>query len=237
MNPKTSISDDALAALEADIQAQYRDRIEEKGTTPEGLFWDSIESMRTRFDAALELTEFKDIDVIDVGCGFGDFYGHLRERDIAPANYHGIDVSEVVLDEAQSRYGDETSVSFEQRNILRDPYADRDFDVAVVFGALGHNLEAIDNEAYIRRFMRTCFACAETVVLNALSQYRAGDWPFEEFMYYYDPGKVFGYAQELTRNVHLRHDIEPIPQKEFLLLLEADGRETVGEGIAELNED
>ena len=72
MNPKTPISDDQLAALEADIQALYRNRIEEKGATPEGIFWDSEESMRTRFDAALDLAKFEDAAVLDVGCGDGE---------------------------------------------------------------------------------------------------------------------------------------------------------------------
>ncbi|MDL0120426.1 hypothetical protein PNQ29_11920 [Halobacterium salinarum] len=115
---------------------------------------------------------------------------------------------------------------------------DGDVDLAkqMVAGTLGHNLDAIDNEAYIRRFMRTCFACSDTVVLNALSQYRAGDWPYEDFVYYYYPGKVFGYAQELMQNVRVRHDIEPIPQKEFLLLSEEDTREPTNSSIADLND-
>jgi SAM-dependent methyltransferase len=235
MNPKTPISDDQLEALEAEIREQYRDRIDEKGTTPKGLFWDSEESMQTRFDAAVEFAEFEGADVLDVGCGFGDFYGHLLDAGVEPASYHGVDVSEVVLNEASSRYGDSPGVSFERRNVLRDPYDSERFDVAVVFGALGHNLESIDNEAYIRRFLRTCYACANTVVVNALSRYRQGEWPYEEFVYYYDPGKVFGYAQELTRNVRLRHDFEPIPQKEFLIVLENDGRDVDEPAVTELD--
>lgn len=235
MKPKTPISDGQLEALEAEIREQYRDRINEKGTTPEGLFWDSEESMQTRFDAAVEFAKFEGADVLDVGCGFGDFYGHLLDAGVKPASYHGIDVSEVVLDEATARYGDSPDVSFEQRNVLRDPYDSDRFDVAIVFGALGHNLESIDNEAYIRRFLRTCYACSDTVVVNALSQYRQGEWPYEEFVYYYDPGKVFGYAQELTRNVRLRHDFEPIPQKEFLIVLEDDGQDADEPAVTELD--
>jgi SAM-dependent methyltransferase len=240
MNPKTPISDDQLAALEADIQAQYHDRIREKGATPEGLFWDTDESMRTRFNAALELATFENASILDVGCGFGDFYGHLLDRGIETASYHGVDVSDVVLKEANTRWGgapggDLQNVSFEQRNILRDPFDDRKFDIAVVFGTLGHKLESIDNEVYIRQFMRTCFASADTVILNALSLYREGDWPYEEFVYYYDPARVFGYAQELTRNVRLVHDIEPIPQREFLILFEDDGRVHTRAGITELD--
>jgi SAM-dependent methyltransferase len=235
MNPKTPISDEQLEALESEIRKQYRDRIDEKGTTPEGLFWDSKESMQTRFDAAIEFAEFERADVLDVGCGFGDFYGHLQDVGVEPATYHGIDVSDAVLDEAINRYGDNPDVSFERRNVLRDTYESNQFDIAVVFGALGHNLESIDNEAYIRRFLRTCFTCADTVVINALSQYRQGDWDYEEFVYYYDPGKVFSYAQELTRNVRLRHDFEPNPQKEFIIVLEEDKTENNEPSIAQLN--
>lgn len=235
MNSKTPISDDQLETLETEIKRQYRDRIDEKGKTPEGLFWDSKESMQTRFDAAVEFAEFNNADVLDVGCGFGDFYNHLLDAGVEPRSYHGIDVSEIVLDEATARYGDSPDVSFERRNVLRDPYGSSRFDVAVVFGALGHNLESIDNEAYIRRFLRTCYTCADTVVVNALSQYRQGEWPYEEFVYYYDPGKVFSYAQEITRNVRLRHDFEPIPQKEFLIVLENDGRDADKPTVAELD--
>lgn len=233
MNPKTPISDEQLEALEAAVRDQYRDRIDEKGTTPEGLFWDSEESMQTRFGVAADTVDFERATVLDVGCGFGDLYGYLRQNGHTPETYHGIDVSEVVLAEARDRYGDAPAVSFERRNILRDPYESEQFDVAAVFGAMWNKLESIDNEAYIRRFMRTCFACADTVVVNALSSYRQGDWSYEEFVYYYDPRTVFGYAQELTRNVRLRHDFEPIPQKEFLLVLEDDGRNSDDPSISD----
>jgi SAM-dependent methyltransferase len=220
MNPKTQISDKQLETLEMAIREQYRDRINEKGTTPEGLFWGSEESMQTRFSVATETVNFEGATVLDVGCGFGDLYGYLRHNEHTPDTYHGIDVSEVTLAEARDRYADAPAASFERRNILRDPYESKQFDVVTVFGAMWNNLESIDNEAYMRRFMRTCFACANTVVINALSSYRQGNWSYEEFVYYYDPSTVFRYAQELTRNVRLRHDFEPIPQKEFLLILE-----------------
>lgn len=236
--PKTQISDAELEAIEVSLREKYRTRIEEKGPTPEGLFWDSTESMNRRFEAATELVDLEGASVLDVGCGFGDFYGYLRETGTTPEAYHGVDVSEVVLDEARDRYSGDEHVSFERRNFLLDPIESTSFDVAVLFGALGHRLESIDNEAYIRRFMRTCYACAETVILNALSQYRQGDWDYEEFVYYYDPGKVFGYAQELTRDVRLRHDIEPIPQKEFILVLTDDGSSDRGDGsgVADLED-
>jgi SAM-dependent methyltransferase len=232
MSPKTPISDEQLEQLETAVREQYRDRVDEKGTTPEGLFWDSKESMQTRFSVATETIDLKGANVLDVGCGFGDLYGYLQQNGHTPDTYHGIDVSEVVLEEARDRYGDIENVSFERRNILRTPYDAEEFDIATVFGAMWNSLEFIDNESYIRLFMRTCFDCADTVLINAISQYRQGDWSYEEFVYYYDPKMVFGYAQELTRNVRLRHDFEPIPQKEFFLVLESDGSDDNNPSIA-----
>ena len=211
------LPDEKLAAVEQEIAEMYRERIEEKGQTPEGLFWDSQQSMETRFEVATELYDFEGASVLDVGCGFGDFYGFLHERGIEPESYLGIDISDTVLEVATERHPDTT---FEHRNLLREPFEDdRQFDVSVAFGTLGHDFETLNNEAYFRQFTRVCFASSRSVILNALSRFREGDWPREEFVYYYDPRTVFGYAQELTRNVVLRHDVPPIPQKEFFLLL------------------
>jgi hypothetical protein len=67
--------------------------------------------------------------------------------------------------------------------------------------------------------MRRTYDICDATLINCLSDYREGDWEWEEFVYYYSPDTVFGYAQELTRDVVLKHDFEPIPQKEFHLLL------------------
>lgn len=222
-----TLTDDELATIESAVRDLYEAQFESAESDPESLFWDSTESMERRFEVALEMYDFADASVLDVGCGFGDFYTFLDERNSKPREYHGIDITNAV-DIARERYTDAPDCSFDRRNVMRDPY-DGAFDVAVGFGTVFNTLTGVSNERYLRAFMRACFESADAVLLNALSSHRQGDWPYEEGVYYYSPEKAFGYAQELTRNVRLRHDFEPIPQKEFTLLLLPDDRgEQVG---------
>ena len=212
------LDDDQVRTIEQNARERFDQRVSDEGRSARALGWDSKSSMRTRFEAATEMYDFSDERVLDVGCGFGDFYDFLIEVDQEPATYHGVDISPRVLKIARNEHDDEAT--FEQRNVLLEPFDGNRFDIAVEFGLLNFDFEDANNEQYARRFMRDCYTQSDAVLLNCLSSYREGDWEFEEFVYYYDPEKIFGYAQELTRDIVLKHDFEPIPQKEFNLLLQ-----------------
>jgi hypothetical protein len=61
---------------------------------------------------------------------------------------------------------------------------------------------------------------SETLVVDFLSLYRTPDYPEEDFVFYHDPSAMLTFALSLTPNVRLIHDYAPIPQKEFMLVLE-----------------
>jgi ubiquinone/menaquinone biosynthesis C-methylase UbiE len=209
------MDDRILRKIEQDARVRFEKRLSE-AEGARRLGWDLEDSMWTRFRAATDLYDFSGARVLDVGCGFGDFYTFLQERGQSPAEYYGVDISDEILAIAEDNNPEGT---YENRNVLVDPFEDGRFDVVVEFGLLNYSLEKVSNEAYLREFMRTCYGFGDAVIVNCLSSYREGDWEYEEFVHYYDPEKAFGFAQELTRNIVLKHDFEPIPQKEFLLLL------------------
>lgn len=203
--------------ISEDARERFEERLEETDSDATSLGWDSRESMHARFEAATEMYDLSDVSVLDIGCGFGDFYEFLKDRGQEPAEYYGTDISDEILDIARDRHPDAT---FERRDIFVDQFEDRTFDIAVEFGVLNYNLDRITNEEYIREYMRRTYEVCDATLVNCLSDYREGDWEWESFVYYYSPEKVFGYAQEITRDVVLKHDFEPIPQKEFHLLLQ-----------------
>lgn len=210
------MDEEDVRQIQENIEEMYSNRINEKGLTPQGLFWDSKESMEKRFHAAVEMYNFKNKKVLDIGCGLGHFYEFLCDIDQKPDQYYGIDINEKVLEKARE---DHPECSFEKRNILLSEFDEEQFDIAVIFGTVFNNLDRVSNEEYLREFMRKSFSCSDNVLINLLSDYRQGEWDYEEFVYYYSPEKVFGYAQEFTRNVVIKHDFEPNPQKEFNVLL------------------
>lgn len=212
------IDKEKLRQIEQNAEERFDERIKEQGRSARGLGWDEKSSMLTRFEAATEMYDFTNKRVLDVGCGFGDFFGFLQDRECEPAEYYGVDVAKRALDIAREEHPD-TVCRFERRNPLLDPFKDEQFDITVEFGILNFNFEGLSNERYIRHYMGTCYGFSDAVLVNGLSNYREGDWEYEEFVHYYSPEKVFGYAQELSRDVVLKHDFEPIPQKEFHLLV------------------
>jgi SAM-dependent methyltransferase len=209
-------TEEEFRQIAENAKERFEDRIKEADDDATALGWDTRDSMETRFGAAAGMYDFSGATVLDIGCGFGDFYGFLKDRGQKPAEYHGTDITNKILDIARERHPDAT---FEERNIFVDQFEDRTFDIAVEFGVLNYNLDRISNGEYIREYMRRTYEVCEATLVNCLSDYREGDWDWEEFVYYYSPEKVFGYAQELTRDVTLKHDFKPIPQKEFNLLL------------------
>jgi SAM-dependent methyltransferase len=203
--------------IEDNARDRFEKRLDDEGAKPEALGWDAESSMRTRFSAATNLFDFSDTSVLDVGCGFGDFLGYLEDAGQAPEKYVGVDISDEILGVARDRY---PSGRFEKRNVLLDPYEAKTFDITVEFGVLNYEFPSVTNEAYLRHFLQTVAKCSDAVLLNILSDYRNGDWEYEEDVHYYSPEKVFSCAQELSRDVVLQHSFEPIPQKEFNILID-----------------
>lgn len=71
---------------------QYRKKNEIYGNgAPENL-WRRKESQVRRFKKFLDLLDFTNQIILDVGCGYGDFYYFLIENGIVPKQYIGCDL-------------------------------------------------------------------------------------------------------------------------------------------------
>ena len=106
--PKTAVARDprALAPLRnhtmleedrVETRARYAARFREFGYDPRTLGWHKGRQ-RVRFAAALEAVGTQFDSLLDVGCGFGDLFGYLRERGWQ-GNYLGLDICPELLDE------------------------------------------------------------------------------------------------------------------------------------------
>ncbi|MBU1019253.1 MAG: class I SAM-dependent methyltransferase [Patescibacteria group bacterium] len=210
---------DDLVQLGEETNDRYTQRLNKFGYDATSLGWDNKKNQMIRFDAALSLVNVDGKSVLDIGCGFGDLLDSIYESGKKPKGYTGVDINDDLLKVAKEKHPE---AEFEVKNILLDPEY-RKHDFVFMNGVLNFNLKnkGIDNYEYAKDFIEKTFALAEEgLVVDMLSSYLTPDYPpEEEYVFYYSPEEMFKFAQSLTPNVVLKHDYEPIPQREFMLLL------------------
>jgi len=101
----------------------YQNNYETYGVSAEGVAWDSTQTQKRRFSAIVScLGDIKSDTLVDAGCGFGDFYLYLKEKNNLPKTYTGLDLCDPMVKEAKVR----TGCKVVQRDILKQtiPLAD-----------------------------------------------------------------------------------------------------------------
>ncbi len=206
-----------IREIESSTVQRYNDRLSKLGFVPQALGWGSREHQIIRFDSICRFVNFSGKTVLDIGCGFSDFYKFLLDVGENVAEYTGIDINENFINECKQKYKDN---HYEVRNIMLKPYEGYAADIGVIIGVLNFKFKDADNFEFSKEFIKKSFnACKEALVVNLLSSYLVPNYPKEDMVYYHSPEELFEFAQELTDNVSIIHDFPPIPQKEFNLIL------------------
>ena len=104
-----------------DQKVFYQNNYDTYGVSAEGVAWNGEQTQKRRFSAIAScLGDVKSDTLVDAGCGFGDFYLYLKEKNNVPKTYTGLDLCEPMVQEAKVR----TGCKILQRDILRQsiPY-------------------------------------------------------------------------------------------------------------------
>ncbi len=173
----------------------YAKAIEEYGVSALGVHWNSKHSQYKRFEI---LTKFikKEIgqsSIVDVGCGFGEYYKYLEINNKLPQKYLGIDCEINMVTTCKRRLPYQ---EFKVQNILTDNLIKADYYICS--GAL--NILSID-EAYI--FIEQCFKSSNKgFIFNFLKSQSFNQLKLEE---------VIGFCEQLcftikTKDNYLNND-------------------------------
>jgi len=136
--------------------------------------------------------------VLDFGCGKGDFYQFLKERNIA-VNYSGLDINEKLISLAELKFPE---CRFEVFDIEQDDLAE-DFDYIFLCGVFNLKVKGLDD--MIRHTLKKLFSrCRIALAFNALSAHN----PSKDFeLNYLVPEEMVSFAVgELSPFFSLRHD-------------------------------
>lgn len=154
------------------------------------LGWGSEESQQKRFQVLSEIGDLKGKIVLDVGCGFGDFYNCPGLGEVL--HFTGIDKNPKHIEVAKRRYPAEFYVGTIEGVNGR-------FDYIFASGIFNLQIWAGREETIKRMFM----LCGYGVAFNIHST--KADFTSDS-VYYSNPGEMLEFCLALTRKVVLRHD-------------------------------
>ena len=211
-----------IQRLDTKTIQRYNTRFDKLGVNAKTLGWGSTQDQYTRFGAATYYVDFSHRTVLDVGCGFADFLDFLSKKKIGIKKYKGIDINKNLLRVAEKKY---PQAVFRLRNILLNNYKKPQADIVTLFGILNFRLHGVTNIAYTKAMLDAAWmATKEVLVVDFLSDYRTKDYKKESFVYYHKPRQVLDYCFKLSNNIVLVHDYQPIPQKEFMVIMRKEFR-------------
>ncbi len=82
----------------------YTSHYKKYGATPQGLGWGTKDRTILRYLILSSRWNLERTTLLDVGCGFGDFYGFLSRQKIKQIHYTGIDINPTFIRIAKKRY-------------------------------------------------------------------------------------------------------------------------------------
>jgi len=200
------------------VAQSYKDAFSKYGHDPRSLFW--LKGRQgLRFQVLCEMGIGQDSSVMDVGCGFGDFFHYLVERfPNFSGKYLGIDILEEFIRECRSSINDPRA-EFEVWDLLKtDRDETRSYDYVVASGTF--NLRIGDNHKdFVKAMLEKMFQlCVKGVAVNFMSTYV--DYS-NESSFHASPEEMFALAKSFTKRVSLRHDYMPY---EFTIYVYKDDR-------------
>lgn len=209
--------DNRFAQIDAATKARYDARFTRHGVSHRTLGWGSREQQAYRFAQVLQCADFAGRSILDVGCGFGDLLGYLKQQQVPIAGYVGIDVNPEFVRVAAANYPE---AEFHAISLTSLEDAALRSDLVVMLGLLNFRQQSLDNQVYAREMVARAFALSrETLICDFLSSRRSSIYPPEDFVYYYEPAFVLELGLDYSGDVALKHDYEPIPQREMLLVV------------------
>ncbi|MEW6601192.1 MAG: methyltransferase domain-containing protein [Nitrospirota bacterium] len=162
----------------------------------------SVEGQLHRYEALLAVApEIRGKKVLDYGCGKGDFYQFLKDRDI-PVSYTGFDINGNLIELARRKFPE---CRFEVFDIEQDALKE-DFDYIFLCAVFNLRIAGVDET--IRNVLKRLFDhCGRAMAFNALSAHD----PHKDFqLHYVYPEELREFAlRNLSPYVSLKHSSIP----------------------------
>ncbi len=175
------------------IRRHYEPRISPLREHHEILDWATADSQRARFAVLVDNLDLAGRSLLDVGCGLGDLWAYLKQRDVA-VEYTGVDLLEGMAARARELHPDGRFVCADI--FAANPFGPEAFDV--VFASGTFNLKLGNDREFLAVALERLFELSRRHVVFNLLHVRAR----QRFGHccYHDPADV----QELLKRYACR---------------------------------
>ncbi len=180
----------------------YKKLVEKHGYSIKSLDYRSETSQKTRFDVITQIGISNDNSLLDVGCGFGDYFNYLKQKGIKNIKYNGIDLSDEIVNVAKEK---NPLINVVQGNVLDLPDDEKfDYVISLGFNAVktGENWETLT--AVLDKMWKLC---KKGIAYNAVSTFAEEQ---DKAIYFVSPIKVIDHIMSnLTYKIVFKHDYMP----------------------------
>ena len=213
------IEEKDLIKVETNAIERYSNRYKKLGISPKSLGWGCKEDQLERFRVIEEHCDLRGKTIMDIGCGFSDLLTYLNKKKIN-VNYIGVDIVPDFILYSKKHF---PMHQFYNLNIMTRSKELPKADILISLGVINFRLDFIPNFEYTKLYITNAFELTKKIlIVDFLSNYRNLNYRKEDFVYYHSPEKIFKFAMTLTQNVRIIHNYKPIPQKEFMIILERE---------------
>lgn len=166
----------------------YKKSIQKYGISAEGVRWNSEFTQYIRFEILTSFIQDRitESTIIDAGCGFGEYYNYLFDKNLKPKSYLGIDCEKEMINLASKRF---INVDFQVQNILNDDLLSCDYYICS--GAMN-----ILEKEEIFIFIKKCFEASNiSFIFNFLKNDELTD---------VEPSDVINYCLTLSKKMEYK---------------------------------
>ncbi|MFC1646569.1 methyltransferase domain-containing protein [Candidatus Omnitrophota bacterium] len=175
----------------------YERRLKKYGVSVKTMGWRNKKQQDLRFKVLSEIGSLSNKKILDIGCGFGDFYDYLISHDMS-IKYSGYDIAPKIIEAAKIKH---PNLKLEVKDILKDEIREK-FDYVFESGIFNKRVK--NNICYAKKIIKKMFSlCKVAIGFNMTTDYV--DYK-ERRLFYYSPYEIFKFAKSLSRFAVLRHD-------------------------------
>ena len=88
------------------IKNFYSSHLRDFGNSAKGVGWKNTDAQHIRFEQLIKIITKPDYTINDLGCGVGELYTFLKERQRVPREYYGYDILKDMVDTANELLGE-----------------------------------------------------------------------------------------------------------------------------------